>query len=61
MAALTAQAAVRITFGLSGLVKTLTSPQVGFGVILFDPGQDMLGIQGDAVAQPNVKLGQFGL
>jgi hypothetical protein len=68
VATLTAQAAVRIAFGLSGLVKTLTSLQVGFGVVFFpegdlwvDPGQDMLGIQGDAVAEPNVEFGQFSL
>ncbi len=49
MAFLTTKLAVRIALGLPGLVITVLD--VLIGVVLFDPGQDVLGIQGDDLAQ----------
>ena len=56
VAFLAAQLAVRVALGLFGLVVAVAD--VGFGVVFLDPGDDMLGVQGDHVAEIDVG-GQF--
>ena len=48
--ALAAQSAVGIAFGLFALVVA-SFPDVGFRVVLLNPGQDMLGVKGDGFTQ----------
>lgn len=47
VSALAPQTAVGVAFGLLVLVVTVFN--VGFEVVLLDPGDDVLGVQGDAL------------
>jgi len=58
---LAAQAAVGIAFGLAGLVVAGAVLEVGFGIVLLHPGQDVFGIQRDALAKVVDLAGEFGL
>lgn len=57
MAAFAPQAAIRVAGGLFGLVVTIGD--IGFGVVLFDPSDDVLGVQRNAIARRNPKGAQF--
>ena len=52
MAFLAAQLAVRVALGLFGLGVALAD--VGFGVVFLDPGDDVLGVQRDHIAEIDV-------
>lgn len=59
MAAFAAQFAVGVAGRLLGL--SVTVADVGLGVVLFDPCDDVLGIDGDAFAEAHATGGQFSL
>ena len=55
---LAAKFAVGITSGLVGLV--VATGHIGFGVVLLDPGDDVFGVQRDAIAAVEPLGAQFG-
>jgi len=58
MTAFAAQTTIRIAWRL--LLLVVAVGDVGLGVVLLDPSQDVLGIQGDGFSQAHVDLSQLG-
>jgi hypothetical protein len=57
---LTAELAVAVTFGLAGLGEPVVFFDVGFGVILLNPANDVFGVNRYPVSEVSFR-GQFGL
>ncbi len=58
VAALAAETTIGITGGLAGLIEAVGD--VGFGVVLGDPGQDVFGIERDTGDRRSATRGEFG-